>query len=236
MKFIQLSGASLVVLMAAAAPTFAADMPVKGPVTKAAAVAPIFNWSGLYGGLHVGGVWGSVRDLSFGGGDPDPHGWNAGALAGWNQQSGIWVWGIEVDAGGGRTTGSNVSPDGFLQENDVRFVGNLRARVGPAVGRTLFFLAAGASVANLRLVHEPGDSTVSKFLPGWTVGGGVDYAATDNFVLRLEYLYADYRKKDFGFYGGTDPHRVALNTHIVRGAAIWRFATGKAPAPVVTRY
>jgi hypothetical protein len=33
-----------------------------------------------------------------------------------------WVFGIEADAGWGSTSGSNVIPDGFLLENDIRFL------------------------------------------------------------------------------------------------------------------
>ena len=32
---------------------------------------------------------------------------------------------------------------------------------------------------------------------GWTAGAGVDYAATDNVIVRLEYRYTDYGRKDF---------------------------------------
>ena len=42
MKFIQLTGAGLLVLMTAATPTFAADMPVKAGAASAPAVA-LFN-------------------------------------------------------------------------------------------------------------------------------------------------------------------------------------------------
>jgi outer membrane immunogenic protein len=41
----------------------------------------------------------------------------------------------------------------------------------------------------------------SKTLTGWTVGGGVDYAATDNLIVRLEYRYTDYGDKNIAFGG-----------------------------------
>src|SRR5215207_5605541 len=35
----------------------AADMPVKAPIRKAPIVAPVYDWSGLYVGAHIGGAW-----------------------------------------------------------------------------------------------------------------------------------------------------------------------------------
>ncbi len=34
-------------------------------------------------------------------------------------------------------------------------------------------------------------------MTGWAAGAGVDYAATDNVIVRLEYRYTDYGHKDF---------------------------------------
>jgi outer membrane immunogenic protein len=35
----------------------AADMPVKAPIRQAPIVAPVYDWSGLYVGAHIGGAW-----------------------------------------------------------------------------------------------------------------------------------------------------------------------------------
>lgn len=36
-----------------------------------------------------------------------------------------------------------------------------------------------------------------KTLTGWTLGAGVDYAATVNLIARLEYRYTGFGSKDF---------------------------------------
>jgi outer membrane immunogenic protein len=220
MKKILLAGIAAIVL--ASAPALAADAP--RPYYKAPPVyAPMFNWTGFYIGGHVGGQWGSVSDLTFGGGDPQPGGWLGGVLGGYNWQAGPWVFGIEGDAGWGSTSGSNVGSGGFLADTDIRFVGNLRARLGWAIDRVLLFVAGGGSWANMRVTHTGAAGTVSETLSGWTIGAGADFAVTPNLILRAEYLYADYGSSTFGFAGGFDPHAIDLRNNIIRGAAIWKF-------------
>jgi outer membrane immunogenic protein len=218
MKKILLAGIAAAVL--ASAPALAADAP--RPYYKAPPVyaPPIFNWSGFYFGGHVGGEWGRVSDLTFGGGAADPSGWLGGVLAGVNWQAGPWVVGLEGDAGWGSTSGSNVASGGFLANTDIRFVGNLRARVGWAIDRVLLYVAGGGSWANLRAT-QAGFNTVSNTLGGWTIGAGVDFGVTQNLILRVEYLYADYGSDTFNFAGG--PAKLDLRNNIVRGAAIWKF-------------
>ena len=55
---------------------------------------------------------------------------------------------------------------------------------------------------------------------GFTVGAGIDMKATENLVLRAEYLYDDYGSKNFDVYSGVD---VGFDTHTIRGALIWQF-------------
>ncbi len=217
MKKILLAGIAAVAM--ASAPALAADAP--RPYYKAPpAYAPMFSWTGFYLGGHVGGQWGSVTDLTFGGGDTDPSGWIGGVLAGYNWQAGALVFGIEGDAGWGSTSGSNVAGGGVLSDTDVRFVGNLRARLGWAMDRVLLFVAGGGSWANLRAT-QVGSAPISDTFGGWTIGGGVDFAVTPNLILRAEYLHADYGRENFAFAGG--PATLDFTNNIVRGAAIWKF-------------
>src|SRR5450759_1855007 len=80
----------------------AADMPVKAPITKAPIVAPLYDWSGIYVGGHIGYLWGSTRVEEDGvvtepGAKTD--GVIGGVLAGYNWQSGPVVLGIDGDFG-----------------------------------------------------------------------------------------------------------------------------------------
>ncbi len=67
MKKFLLSGAALAVL-ALATPAFAADMPSRGPVYKAAPAAALFNWTGFYIGAHGGYGWGDFGGFNDDGG------------------------------------------------------------------------------------------------------------------------------------------------------------------------
>src|ERR1043166_758416 len=100
----------------AAAPAFAADLPRKAP-PMAPVAAPVWNWSGFYIGAHGGGGWGrsdvthstifAAPGLAFPldaaavttASSPNlrPNGWIAGVHAGYNVQTGNFVWGLEGD-------------------------------------------------------------------------------------------------------------------------------------------
>jgi outer membrane immunogenic protein len=233
MRFFQLAGASLLALMVAATPTIAADMPVKAPVTKAAAVAPVFNWTGWYAGLHAGYGWGHVviSDLE----ENNKHnGWLAGGQAGYNVQYGNWVWGAEVDGAWTNIendAGPGPGPDGYVRLRDL-FTARLRG--GPAIGNTFYYLTGGFASGKVKFNDfDAGEGALSKRHNGYTVGIGAEHAFAPNWSAKLEYLYVDLGEKTYDL-GTPDP--IDFKTHIVRIGVNYRFATGKSPAPVVTKY
>ena len=173
-------------------------------------VAPTFTWNGAYIGGQVGYGWGK-SDFSgdlFTYGNLKPDGFLGGLYAGYNFDLGNnVVLGIDGDI-----TYNDVSKgidiyDGDLAvgsfENKLRWSGAVRARAGYAFDRFLPYIAGGVAFGNIK---NSGDIdgigfSESKTLTGWTIGGGVDYAATDNLILRLEYRYTDYGDKDLDFGG-----------------------------------
>ena len=173
-------------------------------------VAPTFTWNGAYIGGQVGYGWGK-SDFSgdlFNYGNVKPDGFLGGLYAGYNFDLGNnVVLGIDGDI-----TYNDVSKgidiyDGDLAvgsfENKLRWSGAVRARAGYAFDRFLPYIAGGVAFGNIK---NSGDIdgigfSESKTLTGWTIGGGVDYAATDNLILRLEYRYTDYGDKDLDFGG-----------------------------------
>ncbi len=235
MRLIQIAGASLLVVLAAATPTLAADMPIKAPVAKAVAVAPVFNWTGWYAGLHAGYGWGNVTisDLEE---NNKMRGWLAGGQLGYNVQTGSWVWGAEVD---GAWTGIEVTDrtcDSCAIEGHVRInsVFTARLRTGPTLGNTLYYLTGGFAIGKLTYIDfDVGPGAVSHWHTGYTVGLGVEHAFAPGWSGRLEYLYVDLGDRT---YPQGTPDVVDPRTHIVRAAVNYRFATGKSPGPVVTKY
>ena len=74
---------------------------------------------------------------------------------------------------------------------------------------------------------------------GWTLGGGIEGAAwAPNWTWKLEYLYMDFGsfEESRGTSTGRVTTRTDLTDHVVRVGLNYRFASGKAPAPVMTRY
>jgi opacity protein-like surface antigen len=89
---------------------------------------------------------------------------------------------------------------------------------------TLLFMTAGGAYAE-GLLYDNVSTTNTKLKGkhwGWSIGAGAEHAVTDQFRLRLDYLYTQF---DSGKYsaaccnikGGPD------NEHEVRMAAIFAF-------------
>ncbi len=172
--------------------------------------APTFSWGGAYIGGQVGYGWAKSQ---FDGdvyttGDVKPSGFLGGLYAGYNFDLGNnVVLGIDGDITyNDQSEGVEVFDADTVvgaYENKLRWSGAARARAGYAIDRFLPYIAGGVAFGSIKnsgnLFGE--NFSESKTHTGWTIGGGVDYAATDNLILRLEYRYTDYGKKDFDFAG-----------------------------------
>lgn len=197
-------------------------------------VASTYDWSGPYLGVHAGYLWGDVdvdyEDLG-GGGEID--GFIGGGLGGLNFQSDNLVFGVEGDFGLTGADGNGVACMGDfdcateIYSYDMDWNAHLRARVGLAMDRTLIFIAGGLAIAEHELgaVYGnlmTGSGTETHY--GFTIGGGAEYAMTDNLLLRLEYLYDDYGKERYNFGEDADDHYDAdITAHTVRAALSYAF-------------
>lgn len=178
--------------------TYAADLPARpAPVIY----APVFTWTGFYVGLNAGIGWAGSRDvvitgptvassavLTGGGGDGAFVG---GGQIGYNWQSGSIVYGLEtdiqyVDAGGSVAWGPYTW--WARGEDDGAYFGTVRARLGYAIDRTLIYITGGLAYGGLNSNPLTGNNTSNT---GWTIGGGVEYAFTNNWTIKLEGLYVD---------------------------------------------
>jgi outer membrane immunogenic protein len=191
------------------APAIAADMPVKAPVYKAAPT-PIFNWTGFYIGGHVGYGWSKVDNLygplagpgafTSDGGKSDGKGWLGGVHAGYNVQNGNLVWGFELDGDYTGIKGDDHGVGGDTNQFKAPWLASARLRAGVVtMQRTLWYVTGGGAYMRgeadaLNVVGQP---TVGRNLWGWTVGGGVEYALTNNWIGRIEYRYSDFGHADF---------------------------------------
>jgi outer membrane immunogenic protein len=197
-------------LLVASGSAFAADLPpAPAPVLKAVAYVPAFSWTGLYLGGQVGYSWGDAESslslpelpdyLSASG---SPNGVFGGGFAGYNYQfASNLVVGIEADITGGSLDASGSVSSIFgpaawevSAKHELQWFGSVRARVGYAFDRFLPFVTAGYAFGSVESTFmAPGERvSPSESVSGWTVGGGLEYAVTDNILARIEYRYTDY--------------------------------------------
>ncbi|MBD2745100.1 porin family protein [Microvirga sp. BT688] len=212
MKKILLASVALFGFAGAAA---AADLPVRSaPPAPIIAAAPIFTWTGFYVGVNAGYGWSNddFDAIDFAD-DEDDGGFVGGAQVGYNYQIGSFVVGLEGDiqyADFGREGAFDIDgdgpDDGVFESSD--WFGTVRARAGVAFDRALIYATGGFAFAD--------DST------GWTVGGGLEYAFTNNLSAKIEGLYVNLENDDDfdfdGFDGETD-------FGVIRAGLNFRFGT-----------
>ncbi|WP_020184989.1 outer membrane protein [Methylopila sp. 73B] len=195
---------SAAALSALATGAFAADLPAYEPAPSIA--VPSFTWTGAYVGVQAGYGFGDSNGRGI-----DPDGFLVGAYAGYNYQfdNSPLVIGVETDF-----NYADVDDSRFGVKLSYDWAGATRARIGYAFDRFLVYGAAGVAYAD-REVKVSGVGKNSKTAVGWTAGGGVEFAATDNVVARAEYRYTDYGRDTFRIAGesarvDSDEHRVMV--------------------------
>jgi len=168
----------------------AADMPTKAPM----APPPVaYNWTGLYVGINGGGAWGREDWLDNAIGAPSfrPNGGEFGGQLGYRYQWNQLVLGVEGtwDWAGLRDT---VSSAAFTEEFKVKSIYTVTGQVGWAIDRWLPYVKGGWAGARTSLdLGGPVTASNSQTNNGWTVGGGVDYAIWQNWILGIEYDHFD---------------------------------------------
>ena len=157
-----------------------------------------------------------------------------GALAGYNWQYNQFVFGLEGDFGWTNANGTGtVTPPPVVTTTtqapntyDFNWTSHVRGQFGYAADRWLFFVAGGLAIADFNF-HEGAittttTQTVGATYVGWSIGGGIEYAITQNLLGRVEYLYDKFCHKDYVGSDG-DLYRVSLTGSTVRGALAWKF-------------
>jgi len=145
-----------------------------------------------------------------GSGSASASGWLAGAQAGYNWQSGPWVYGLEADISATRL-GSELSA--FLQSptfpaltaagsasSSIDWYCTVRGRLGWSAGPLLFYGTGGLAYGDVDLQSSSSSnplvlsSSTSPLRAGWVAGGGMDYMWTPNVILSLGYQFVDLGK------------------------------------------
>ncbi len=240
------------IAIAIAGSAVAADLPHRGPPPVYLPPPPIFTWSGLYLGGQIGYAWGNdpidVVDVTGASGpaffNTNPNGVIGGAHLGYNLQFGQWVAGLEGTVDGTSLTGTRVSATGVTLRSRADVQGSIRGRVGIAFDRVLIYGTGGVAFAGIKNDYASGapfflEEGDSKTRTGFTVGGGLEYAVTNNWSIRAEYRYSDFgRSSDYPF--PTQTFGTVLFTHHLTESQVQAGFSYKfnsfAPGPVVARY
>jgi outer membrane immunogenic protein len=211
----------------------AADMPVKSrPVAAPVAyAAPAYNWTGYYIGALAGYGTGDSKHCDAGcfPGFPTPSidGWLLGGTIGANWQTGNWVLGIEADAAWANIKGSSGNTSNFGCANacrtEINSTSTVRGRVGWAFDRWLPYLTAGVAFSDLHAsLGNPVLTSDSSFRTSFVVGGGVEWAFTQQWSAKFEYLYTDMG----GFYYDTNNTCGAFPNCSVEDVKLHQFRLG----------
>lgn len=206
------------------------------PLSAAAAKAQVdYDWSGPYIGVNIGQGRDAEFDLdavlevdagtSFfpgaiaGGTFPtmrafDGDGMIGGIQAGLNMQTGMFVFGGELDVQlsdisssisiPGAPGGAADNPDGFTDLNfEVDYFATARGRAGIALDRFLVYATGGYAYGrvdfdrNYRVGTAEITDSASANRHGWTYGAGAEYALGDFWTIRAEYLKVDLGSDQF---------------------------------------
>ena len=183
--------------------------------------------NGVIGGAHLG------YNLQI-------PGWN------WFSSSGVVI-GLEGDVDGTSLSKRQLVgafPPFFqgLVDPKATVQGSIRARLGIAWDRVLVYGTGGAVFADFTNFYNTlplgGIDQITSTRSGWTVGGGLEYAFTNNWSLRAEYRYSDFgHRNDFSpialFPNSFVRHHLTENQ--VQAGFSYKF-TPFVPEPVVAKY
>jgi len=204
---------SSVALLGLATGALAADLPSRRAPAPIIAAVPVFTWTGFYVGVNAGYGWNANDSITVGGLTfdlDDEGGFVGGAQAGYNYQIGSFVVGLEGDIQYADFGGDDfVLADGSIVDfNTSDWFGTVRARAGVAFDRALIYATGGFAFAD--------NAT------GWTVGGGLEYAFTNNLSAKIEGLYVNLDQDDN--FPGLDLDNDA-EFGVVRAGLNFRFGT-----------
>lgn len=241
MKSILLATAAATAFSASA---FAADLPKRA--VAPVAPSPIFTWTGFYVGANAGYGFGEAKssDIALNGtpfpsrnGSFHTNGALGGVQLGYNHQFGNVVLGVETDIAVASIRGSYVTDPTQAPASQshvsskMKSLGTIRARAGYAVNNVLLYVTGG-------FAYGSSSTTITNFInrssplqsasytqTGYTVGAGAEYAFTNNWTVKAEYLFVKLNKKSLTFIESpvTATTNASSTANIVRVGLNYKF-------------
>jgi outer membrane immunogenic protein len=165
------------------------------------------SWARPYLGVNLGYAWGSVANNPA-----KPSGFVGGVQAGYNWQSGSFVFGLEGDI---QATAAEETFAPWKFSNP--WFGTVRGRVGYAFNNIMFFGTGGLAFGELRATTF--GVTESQTNAGWTLGAGAEMGIDRHWSAKIEYLYVDLANSNFVVTGASNGYRFGL----IRAGINYRF-------------
>jgi len=217
----------------------AADLPARTYTKAPVYAAPIYNWTGIYVGAHIGAAFGgddgfatnnpalvsNNRDASFLGG---------GQLGADYQFAPNWLVGIEGQISGLSKNDRTFSAinTGLVARDRSDWLASVTGRLGYTWGPGLIYAKGGVAFRDDNGLTANFPGVTDRKSTGYTVGGGLEYMFAPAWSAKVEYQYYNFASTNAAFTDGT-----ALNykddLHTVKLGVNYRFNWG---GPVVAKY
>jgi outer membrane immunogenic protein len=157
-----------------------------------------YSWAGPYIGGNLGYAWGSVDNNPT-----KPSGVSGGVQAGYNWQSGPWVFGVEGDI---QATGADDTFAPWKFSNP--WFGTVRGRAGYSFNNIYLYGTGGLAFGELR--GETFGLSETHTNAGWTLGAGAEFGLFQNWTAKIEYLYVDLSSSNFSITGLSNGYRFGV--------------------------
>jgi outer membrane immunogenic protein len=166
-------------------------------------MASTYDWSGHYAGVTAGYGWGNATqyDLTiFNSDEIDMDGFIAGGTLGYNHQMDSFLIGLESDISfsgmNGDTATSATWGCGAVANGcqaEVDWFSTTRVRLGMPMDAFLPYITGGLALGGVQseIVGDP-NFQLDEIEFGWTVGGGLEAAVSENMTVKAEVLYVDF--------------------------------------------
>lgn len=191
-----------------------------------------------------GNFWRGNRDL-------DSTGFTGGLYGGHLWRKDRFLFGIEADLdylglNDSSSIAATVPASGSPYRLDQRVKTDVFASLRPRLGyvpdtlsnNLLFYTTGGPALMHARVdqkftqlnvAYESDGLSSDKLLFGWVAGGGAEYAISQQWSLKAEYLYADFGKiknnapGNVGFESYRTNNEMSLTSHLFRIGATYHF-------------
>jgi outer membrane immunogenic protein len=216
-------------ILSVGSPAVAADLWQPQPSIKDEGVyEQRSRWQGFYLGINGGYAWGDTNNAPFYNqgvydgslGELSPEGGFGGGQIGYNAVFGRLLAGVEADV---QAADIGDSAGFGAVSTNIDWFGTVRGRLGFVSDRTLIYATAGYAWADVESSFNTAGFgiTESDVLDGYVLGGGIEYALTDNWSAKMEYQYVDLEDRRLGIAG--DSTRIDPDFHSVRAGLNYRF-------------